>query len=192
MAKTKAAKITNAIFIILLVLLIIPQTRKPIQVVLNKGMALIIKPKLIDTSKQVVLSDYHWKLQTIEGETFDFQSVKGKVVVLNFWATWCPPCIAEMSSMEALYQRYEFNDEVVFMFVSNEDVEVLQKFLVSKNYTFPVYQPVSTYPEAFNVSSIPRTFVLDKNGAIVIDKSGVANWSSDAVIETIDNLITAF
>ncbi|MBR9915653.1 MAG: TlpA family protein disulfide reductase [Algicola sp.] len=192
MAKTKAAKITNAIFIILLVLLIIPQTRKPIQVVLNKGMALFMKPKLIDTSKQVVLSDYHWKLQTIEGETFDFHSVKGKVVVLNFWATWCPPCIAEMPSMEALYQRYEFNDEVVFMFVSNEDVEVLQKFLVSKSYTFPVYQPVSTYPEAFNVSSIPRTFVLDKNGAIVIDKLGVANWSSDEVIETIDNLTKAF
>nr|WP_321236704.1 TlpA disulfide reductase family protein [uncultured Psychroserpens sp.] len=192
MAKSKKSKIYNLLFIVVIALLIIPQTRQPIQVLINKGLALVVKPSVINASERKSISNYDWKLKDISGNAFDFSTAEGKVVVINFWATWCPPCIAEMPSLEALYQNYKTNDDVVFLFVSNEDKEKLYEFTVHHGYTFEVYQPINNYPEYFNVSSIPRTFIIGKNGDIVIDKSGAADWNSERVTNTIDELLKVF
>ena len=108
-------------------------------------------------------------------------------MVINFWATWCPPCIAEMPSLEKLYNSY--NGEVVFLFVSDEKQEVISKFKHKHKYQFEVHSALTAFPKEFDVTSIPRTFVIDKNGNIVIDKTGAANWYSDKVIATIDGLL---
>jgi hypothetical protein len=92
-----------------------------------------------------------------------------------------------MPSMQKLFSSYK--DQVEFIFISNEAPSVIDSFLKEKSYTFKVYNPVTKYPDAFDVSSIPRTFVLDKSGRIVIDKTGAANWDSKTVKETIDRLI---
>ena len=122
MAQTKKSKIYNAIFFLAIALILIPQTRQPIQVFINKGVALIVKPSVIKADERKVISNYNWRLKDVSHTTFDFNSAKGKVIVINFWATWCPPCIAEMPSMELLYQNYKDNEDVVFLFVSNEEV----------------------------------------------------------------------
>ncbi|WP_299225906.1 TlpA disulfide reductase family protein [uncultured Psychroserpens sp.] len=192
MGTTKKSKIYNVTFIIVLIVLIIPQTRLPIQVFMNKAIALIIKPSVIDVSERKTLIDYNWKLKDTSNNTYDFSSAKGKVVVINFWATWCPPCIAEMPSLEALFQSYKGNKDVVFLFVSNEEKEKLYEFMINHNFSFQVYQSVSAYPKNFNVSSIPRTFIIDRNGTIVIDKSGAANWNSNHITTVIDELLIAF
>lgn len=169
-----------------LALMLIPQTRQPIQVFINKGLAQF-GPSVISKSKQQQILDYKWKLVNGKGETLYFEALKGKVVLVNFWATWCPPCIAEMPSIQALYERYK--DTVSFVFVSNEASTAVTNFINAKGYTFPVYKPLTDYPKAFDVSSIPRTFLIDKQGHIVIDKSGAANWDSDTVSATIDALL---
>nr|WP_321230882.1 TlpA disulfide reductase family protein [uncultured Psychroserpens sp.] len=192
MAKSKKSKVFNLIILIVIALMIIPQTRQPIQVFLQKGIAMIVKPSVIDTSERVKLSSYDWKLQDIEGNKFDFSSAEGKVIVINFWATWCPPCIAEMPSLEKLYQNYESNDDVIFLFVSNEETTIINNFIKKKGYTFNAFQPLTNYPQEFNVSSIPRTFIISKKGDIVIDKSGAADWNSERVTNTIDELLKAF
>jgi len=192
MAQPKRIKTSSIIFIIVIALMIIPQTRQPIQVFLQKGIAMIVKPSIIDTSERVKLANYDWKLKDINGATFDFSSAKGKVIIINFWATWCPPCIAEMPSLEELFQKYKTNEDVVFLFVSNEDTEVLYKFMTHKNYSFEVYQSLTVYPKEFNVSSIPRTFIISKKGDIVVDKSGAADWNSELVTNTIDELLKEF
>ena len=109
------------------------------------------------------------------------------MVLVNFWATWCPPCIAEMPSMQLLYEDYK--DKIEFVFVSNEEFSVINEFVSKKGYTFDVYKPITKYPRAFDVKSIPRTFVIAKNGRIVIDKTGAANWNSKAVRNAIEKLI---
>ena len=184
--KFSRSKIKNIIFFILIGVLLIPQTRQPIQVLLHKSFALF-GPSTIDKSKQVVVEDYIWSLKTKDGTDFNFESTKGKVVLVNFWATWCPPCIAEMPSMQLLYDDYK--DKIEFVFVSNEEFSVINEFIRKKGYTFDVYNPMTEYPEVFNVTSIPRTFLIDKNGRIVIDKTGAANWNSKAVRSTIDDLL---
>ena len=176
----------------MIALLIFPQTRQSIQVFVNKGIVSIVKPSIIEDSERQSLSNYDWKLRDTLGNNFDFQTAKGKVIVINFWATWCPPCIAEMPSMELLYKKYEDNNDVVFLFVSNEDVSVIKRFIFKKDYSFKVYQPLTKYPKEFNVSSIPRTFIISKKGEIVIDKSGAADWNNERVTKAIDDLIKAF
>lgn len=191
MAGSKKLKISNLIFIVVVALLLFPQTRQPIQVFLNKGIAAIVKPSVIDASERQTLSNYDWALKDVSGNVFDFNSAEGKVVIINFWATWCPPCIAEMPSLDELYQHYKSNDDVVFLYVSNEDKELLYEFMTHNDFSFDVYQSVSNYPEDFNVSSIPRTFIISKKGEIVIDKSGAADWNSKRVRQTIDELLKA-
>ena len=92
-----------------------------------------------------------------------------------------------MPSLEKLYNSY--NGEVVFLFVSDEKQEVISKFKHKHKYQFEVHSALTAFPKEFDVTSIPRTFVIDKNGNIVIDKTGAANWYSDKVIATIDGLL---
>jgi len=177
----------NLLFLVVIALLIIPQTRQPIQVLLNKGLALF-NPTVIDDENQKELDTYVWQLEDLNGNVLDFSTIKNKVVLINFWATWCPPCIAEMPGLEKLHNDY--NDKIVFLFVSNEKKEKVSKFITKNNYGFNVYKPLTQYPKVFNVSSIPRTFLVDKKGKIVIDKTGASNWNSEKVRTVIDKLLT--
>lgn len=183
--KSKIKK-SNIIFLIIIALLIIPQTRQPIQVFLHKVIAFV---NLVNINKDssVKIEDYNWELKNLNGSIINFRETKGKVVLINFWATWCPPCIAEMPSMQLLYEDYK--DKVEFVFVSNESKMVIRNFLNKHDYTFDVFNSNSEYPEYFNVKSIPRTFIIDKKGQIVVDKSGAVNWNSDSVRNSLDELL---
>ena len=186
MLSRKKISLKNVIFLIVITILIIPQTRQPIQILLHKGLALF-SPSVIKDTKQPSLVNYDWKLKDEQGIVFNFEQTKDQVVLVNFWATWCPPCIAEMPSMQSLFNDYK--DQVEFVFVSNEDYSVINQFLNKNDYTFKVYNPLTKYPESFDVTNIPRTFLIDKQGHIVIDKTGAANWNSDSVRKTIDDLL---
>lgn len=185
----KKPKITtsNIIFLIIILLLIIPQTRQPIQIFFHKGLALI-SPSTVSASDQEKLTDYNWNLVDQNGNPFNFQQAKGQVIFINFWATWCPPCIAEMPSIEALYKDY--NDKVIFLLVSDEKNKTIKAFNDRNSYSFNFYNPVSKPPSIFETRSIPRTYVIDKSGNIVMDKSGAANWNSESVRTVLDNLLS--
>lgn len=185
--KMDKSKIKNLIFLAIIVVLIIPQTRKPIQVLLQKGVMLIRKPSIDKNKTSTKLTDYNWNLIDGSNASYNLQEAKGKVVLINFWATWCPPCIAEMPSLQKLYNDY--NNKVVFLFVSNEELIDITPFLEKKQYAFEVYRPTSNYPDIFDVTSIPRTFLIDREGNIIIDETGATNWNSETVRSTIDGLL---
>jgi thiol-disulfide isomerase/thioredoxin len=109
------------------------------------------------------------------------------VVFINFWATWCPPCIAEMPSIQNLYKDYK--DKVEFLLVTNDPYSEINEFLSKNNYDFKILRPVTFNKSVFEVSTIPRTFLIDKTGKIIIDETGAANWNSDKVRLVIDNLL---
>ena len=186
--KKKKNKIYNIIGIIVIAVMLIPQTREPIQVFLHKGLSFFNKSTVIDKAVRKDISNFNWKLRSSTNDVLDFNSTKGKVVLINFWATWCPPCIAEMPSLQDLYNDY--NEKVVFLFVTNDDFETVNKFKIKKDFNFEFYQSISNVPEELKTQSIPRTFIISKSGEIVVDESGAVDWNTDTVRSQLDELLS--
>lgn len=171
--------------VIMILLFLIPQTRKPIQVTANRLFA--GSPDEVAEAKREKISDYNWRLHKLDGTTTNFSEVKGEVIVLNFWATWCPPCVAEMPSFQKLYEDY--GDRVAFYFVSQEEEASLNRFLEKKEYTVPVYRSLTRIPEQLVSNSLPTTYVISRSGEIVVDKTGAADWNTEEFREMLDGLI---
>lgn len=186
MKKVNKSKLFNIAIVVVIALLIIPQTSKPIKVGIHKVLGMF-SPSEISEKDREVLKDYNWELTNLKGESYDLNEAKEQVVFLNFWATWCPPCIAEMPDMQELYNDYK--DKVVFLFVSNERQDKVASFLKKKGYDLPSFQPKSGIPEKLYSKSIPATYIIDKKGMIVIDKRGAANWNSSTVRNLLNRLI---
>lgn len=176
---------SNILFVLLVALLLIPQTRLPIQVFIQRLFS--GAPGTISKEKQDTLTDYNWPLQSPNGKTVDFSSSSGKVIVVNSWATWCPPCLAEMPSLQNLYNDY--GSTVDFYFVSTENAETLRQFMARKNYSFPVYIETTTPPTVLQSSALPTTFVISKTGKIVMKETGAADWNSNKVRKLLDELL---
>ena len=184
--KSKLTK-RNIVFLIVIAILIIPKTREPIQVLLHKGLSYINQSSLIDKDDRAVVVYSNWKLKSDANTTLDFKETEGKVVFINFWATWCPPCIAEMPSLQALYADY--NDKVVFLFVTSDDFKTVVKFKNKKGFDFLVFNPLNEIPKELTTRSIPRTFIINKKGEVVVDESSAIDWNSATVRGQLDNLL---
>lgn len=125
-----------------------------------------------------------------DNKSVNTADLKGKVVFINFWATWCPPCRAEMPSIEKLYNKFQNNDQIVFLIVEIEnDVEGTKKFLSEQKLSLPISYPNSEIPSAWLGGSIPTTVILDKTGKIAARKEGMYDYSTKEVEEFIVNLI---
>ena len=186
--KIKKSKRNNIIFLVIIALLIIPQTRQPLQVLLHKGMTYINQSSLIDSEERATIAYSNWELISDVNTTLNFRDTEGKVVFINFWATWCPPCIAEMPSLQALYKDY--NDKVVFLFVTSDEFEIVEKFKTKKGFDFEVFKPLNEVPEELTTHSIPRTFLINRKGEIVVDESGAIDWNSKKVRGQLDELLS--
>ncbi|WP_341224954.1 TlpA disulfide reductase family protein [uncultured Arcticibacterium sp.] len=172
----------NVLWGLFIVLLFIPQTGTPIKVFINRILAFSPSVEMLEDRK--TLEDYKWKLMDMEGRVVNFTEFKGKKILVNFWATWCPPCIAEMPSMQALYNDYK--DKAVFVFVSNEDKAAIDKFIAKRKFDLPIYQALNPPPALLEGNSLPTTYLIDESGAVLIEKTGSADWNSDNVRDLLD------
>lgn len=177
---------STLLFGLVLVLLLVPSTGLPIKVFINRLVSW--SPSVISGNDRKSLDTYHWELESLEGESLNLNQSKGKVVIINVWATWCPPCLAELPSLERLYKRY--GDRVDFYFVSQESVEVLSKFLVKKGYQLPVYRSREAMPESIETRSLPTTYIISQEGEIAMAETGAARWGSEKVFKLLDSLLS--
>jgi thiol-disulfide isomerase/thioredoxin len=176
---------SNILFGIFILLLIFPQTRMPIQVFVQRIIA--FSPSTISEEKRQTIHDYSWTLRELNAANTNLKEARNQVIIINLWATWCPPCVAEMPSFQALYEDY--GERVAFYFVSNEKSETINRFMERHNYTFPIYQPLEEAPAKLNSNALPTTYVINKKGEILIKKTGVADWNSRKMRELLDKLI---
>ncbi len=182
-------KSLDILFWILLVLLIIPGPRKIIATQVNR-LALNLKgPGVLSEDKQVELTDidYQWILGTADSEPVYLGDLRNQVVFLNFWATWCPPCVAELPEIERAYQKHK--NQVAFLLVTNEKPEVVKAFMDKHGYDLPVLYPGTETPEVLQATSIPTTFIISREGKIVAKKTGAANWDSGATDRLFEKLV---
>lgn len=157
------------------------------QVILWTG---IMQPEteLTDTERMSV--DYNMPLVTLEGNPVHLSAFKGDVIFLNFWATWCPPCIAEMPNIQALYEQYKQKADIEFVMVSlDEDPAKAEAFMKRKGFTLPVYKMAGNRPHMLRSSVVPTTYVISKDGYLVSKKEGMANYNTSSFKQFLETLL---
>jgi thiol-disulfide isomerase/thioredoxin len=125
--------------------------------------------------------DYNFTVKDLKGNLLDVKQLKGKVIFINLWATWCGPCRVEMPSIQNLYTTVD-PDKIAFIMLAldtEENQHKIPKYINDKQYTFPVYVPNKSLPRQLNVSTIPTTFIVGKDGKIKSKKVGVTNYDTD-------------
>jgi thiol-disulfide isomerase/thioredoxin len=134
------------------------------------------------------LADYDWTVKSLAGQDFKMADTKGKVVFLNFWATWCPPCVAEMPTIQQLHEKLK-DEGVVLVCISNEEASKVSRFVNEKGFTFPIYTIRGAPPAVFRTRGIPATFILSPDGKIAFRHIGSAKWDDDKSIDFIKGLM---
>lgn len=146
----------------------------------------LLKAGVIDVQPENTVStkqnfDYNFSVKDLDGNKLDMKDLKGKVIFLNLWATWCGPCRVEMPSIQNLYNDVD-KDRVAFVMLSldqeNQQKKIVQ-FVNDKDYTFPVYLPASPLPKLLRVNTIPTTFIIGPDGKVVTKKTGMANYDTE-------------
>ncbi len=134
--------------------------------------------------------DFDMSAEDLDGNRVDFIDFSGKVLVLNFWATWCGPCVAEMPSLERLREATS-DVEVALACVTQEPIKTVREFLEKKDIDVPIYVLDGDAPECFKARAIPATFVLDRTGRIVLRHFGAAGWDDEGVVGFVRGLAVA-
>ncbi len=194
---SKKRKWNYVLWGILIVVVLMPQSRMFIQKQLMK--VGFFQPKLekVDQpspEKTAITTETPNKatvsFKDESGQVCNVDELKGKVLFINFWATWCPPCKAEMPSIQKLYDKFKGNDKVKFLLVEiEEDITGANKFLKQEKLNLPIVYPNSNIPETWLSGAIPTTVILDKNGEMVGREQGMRDYSAKSVEDFIQNLI---
>jgi cytochrome c biogenesis protein CcmG/thiol:disulfide interchange protein DsbE len=135
-----------------------------------------------------------FELTDIQGRTVSLASLRGKVVFLNFWATWCGPCRTEMPSMEKLYNAFANRKDFVMLAISQDakGAAVVQPYVRKHGYHFEVLlDPQSKVAESYDVTGVPETFIIDRDGRIVAHHLGAVDWASEDVRDALRELLDA-
>lgn len=123
-------------------------------------------------------ADLNFELRDEDGRLVSLQDFEGKPIFLNFWATWCPPCIAEMPSIDKAYQN--LNEEVVFVLIStDESFQKAIEFKQKRNFKVPIYQLAGPIPAQFQSQVLPTTFVIDAERNLVLKHEGMADYNKE-------------
>ena len=130
-------------------------------------------------------------LPNLAGGESALSDYKGKVVFLNFWATWCKPCEEEMPSMQLLYEELGGSSfEIVAVSIDSEKVDVVEKFVKEYGITFTVlHDRKGRIKELYMTTGVPESFILDQNGVVAEKVWGPRDWSTDISTKTIRDLI---
>jgi thiol-disulfide isomerase/thioredoxin len=178
---------SDIIFFALIILFLIPSTRSQ----LLSGVA-IVRTWISGTGDKggqpaaLDAESWNWTLTDDRGTATSFSSLKGEVIFLNQWATWCPPCRAEMPSIEKLYKDY--GDRVRFVMLTNEEPAPVLEYMKKHGYTFPVSFGSVAGP-GLATRSIPVTVIIGREGQVLINKKGAINWNARKIRKLLDRAI---
>ena len=144
----------------------------------------IAKELLHEVKERPIAADF--SLQDIDDNTHSLAAYKGKVVIVNFWATWCPPCRFELPAMEKAYQKLKENDVVMLGINVGEDADTIFSFTADYPVSFPLLlDRDSRVTQAYPVVGLPTTFVINPDGKIIYRAVGTREWDEQALIKKV-------
>lgn len=184
--KLTVSNLLNGLFAIVVITLLIST---PTRVLLIQGLMKVglFQPNIKPGEKAFAPPDVVFENE--KGQTMSLSSLKGKVVFINFWATWCPPCVAEMPTINTLSDKLRDNKNIQFIMVDvDHDFSKSGPFMQQHRFKLPLYEAVNAIPGALLGQSIPATVIIDKNGRVVFHHAGTANYGGDDMVAYLNNL----
>jgi thiol-disulfide isomerase/thioredoxin len=125
-----------------------------------------------------------------EGKASNTEALKGKIVFINFWASWCPPCRAEMPSINALYKKFKDDERFVFLLISEDDDQAAAKdYIQGNHFIVPIYYREGNVSEKIFDGTLPSTVVVNKEGKIVLKHDGIGGYNTDAFAAQLKSLL---
>ncbi len=133
----------------------------------------------------------NFEVLSLKGNPFQLRQFRKRLVLLNFWATWCGPCKREMVPMETLYQRFrEAGLVILAVSLDQGGAKVVQSFVDKKGLTFPIgIDPTGKAKSLYHVTSLPTTFLIDRDGRIVGKCVGPRDWASEEAFALVESLL---
>ena len=144
-------------------------------------------PTEVALNERQVLTDYEWNLKDENWDFFSFSKSRGKVVFINFWASWDIRSAAELQDVQTLYNDY--GDKVDFYIITNEEQAPVETFMRDKKYTFPVTYLIIGDKSPVETSIVPSSYVIDKNGMVVVRSTEIKDWDNSTVRDMLDRLL---
>jgi len=142
----------------------------------------LIRPSRTKAAEEFTLS-------TPGGGTFKLSEHRGKVVMVNFWATWCPPCLEEMPAMERLYRQQKEGGFTLVAVSVDADPKKITPFVTDHKLTFPVgLDPKMDLANAYAVRALPSSFLVDRDGNLAALAIGPRHWDSDAAHSLVEGM----
>jgi thiol-disulfide isomerase/thioredoxin len=188
LASLKKNGVTILLGSLVLVLIVSPDAKSwLLQQLVSVGLfnAEIKKDGLADLAQSPAFS-----FTNAAGQTASTASLKGKVVFMNFWASWCPPCRAEMPSLNELYKKLKDDDRFVFLFMNeDDDKRKAVEYLKKNGFTIPLCNSAGEVPSEIFSGTLPTTIVLDKDGRIVMNHTGMAGYNTDGFMKQLKELL---
>ncbi|MBI3624561.1 MAG: TlpA family protein disulfide reductase [Candidatus Rokubacteria bacterium] len=178
---TGAVRVLRSVFLLAIVVLLIP--REAVAQDPYKALDLI-RPARLQAAKEL-------GVPSLNGKVLRLADYKGKVVFVNFWATWCPPCKEEMPAMERLYQRYKDKGLVVVaVSVDSEGGPIVVPFVKEHKLTFPIgLDQKMAVADRYGVRALPTSFLVNKTGTLVALALGPREWDGQAGQALIESLL---
>jgi hypothetical protein len=155
------------------------------KILLNRWLA--TSPTIISVEKRGKIASHDWVLKDARWKLFNFEKDKGKVVFISFWTSWNIQSKAQLKDVQKLYDRYK--DEVAFYIITNEERAPVEAFMAKMGYTFPVTYQIIGEPSPIALLKPPGSYILDKNGAIVVHQNAITDWDNDKVHDLLERLL---
>lgn len=144
-------------------------------------------PEVVAPSKREKLPFYNWTLKDENWDFFNFERSRGRVILLDFWASWRLPSLPELKTIQALYDDY--GDQVDFYIITNEERPPVEAFMQKHKFTFPVTYLYLQSESPLPSTEPPRSYLIDQQGNIVVNQEGMANWNTSKVRNLVEALI---
>lgn len=172
--------VTTVLFAFLIIMILSPSAKSwLLQQFISTG---LFNAK-IKTEKPEATPASNFTYQNMNGIVSSTASLRGKVVFINFWATWCPPCRAEMPSMYQLYTKLRNDSNIVFIFINEDDNPAkVNSYLQENNMSLPVYTADDDATGNIFGGTLPTTVVMDTMGKIVLKHEGMAQYNTDSFV----------
>lgn len=186
MKKPKKAKVTKRDIIELAVIVVIFATiyiTGSQAEVFGKVQQVFLKTGVMNASElneeSYEKADFDFKVKDANGDVLDVKTLKGQTIFINVWATWCPPCVAEMPGINKLREQFKNDPNVHFLMISEDrDMQTAIDWVEKKGFDLPIHKTLTPLPDVYETGYVPSTFVISPAGEIVVRHTGLANYNT--------------